>query len=500
MEIEYIVVQAGGKGSRLGKLTRNKPKALVPVDNLPLLFHLFRKYPNKKFIVIGDYLYDVLERYLDTFAEADYTLIDARGHQGTCSGLRQAFAEIPRGEAFMLIWCDLVLPEDYEFPEKPGNYVGISGDFVCRWKYENHVFAEEPSAEYGVAGHFIFTDKTVVEDVPEEGEFVRWLGEKGLLFASWKLRRTKEYGVLSAYAEQEKKCRPFNRITQEGACIVKEPLDEQGRQLAVREKRWYARVGQYRLSCIPRIYQTDPLRMEKIDGVNIYEYAPAHEEKRQILRKLVGCLKAVHALEGCPADAESYYEAYIGKTYKRLDRIRGLVPFADDRTVRINGADCPNIFYLREEVEKRIERYMPDEFRLLHGDCTFSNMLLRQDGTPVLIDPRGYFGTTEYYGDPAYDWVKLYYSIAGNYDQFNLKRFTLRIESEEVWLETESNHWEDMEDEFFNLLAGEVSREQIRLLHALVWLSLTTYAWEDYDSVCGAFYRGLYLLREVMEQ
>ena len=467
-----------------------------------MLFHLFRRYPDRKFIVIGDYRYDVLERYLRTFAEVEYTLIDAGGHQGTCAGLRRAFEQIPPGEAFMLIWCDLVLPPEYAFPEKTGNYIGISGNFVCRWKYENRVFAEEASAEYGVAGQFIFADKAAVEAVPEDGEFVRWLKEQeqSLVLEPKRLYGTKEYGVPEAYDRQERKCRPFNRITQDGACIVKEPLDEQGRQLAARERRWYAKVGQYRLPNIPRIYQTDPLRMEKIDGCNIYECASAHEEKRQILEKLIACLRTVHALVGCPADAASYYEAYVGKTYRRLDKIRDLVPFARDRTVRINGVDCPNIFYLREEVERRTASYMPSEFRLLHGDCTFSNMMLRQDGTPVLIDPRGYFGTTEYYGDPAYDWVKLYYSIAGNYDQFNLKRFTLRIESGEVFLETASNHWEDMEDEFFALLADEVSREQIRLLHALVWLSLTTYAWEDYDSICGAFYRGLYLLREVMEQ
>ena len=35
-------------------LTRNKPKALVPVNNLPMILHLFRKYPDKKFIIIGN--------------------------------------------------------------------------------------------------------------------------------------------------------------------------------------------------------------------------------------------------------------------------------------------------------------------------------------------------------------------------------------------------------------------------------------------------------------
>ena len=69
MDPQYIIVQAGGKGTRMEQLTRNKPKALVPVNNLPMLFHLFRRYPDKTFIVIGDYKYTVLERYLETFAE-----------------------------------------------------------------------------------------------------------------------------------------------------------------------------------------------------------------------------------------------------------------------------------------------------------------------------------------------------------------------------------------------------------------------------------------------
>ena len=134
----------------------------------------------------------------------------------------------------------------------------------------------------------------------------------------------------------------------------------------------------------------------------------------------------------------------------------------------------------------------------IHGDCTFSNMLLNNNDEPVLIDPRGYFGSTELYGDPAYDWVKLYYSIVGNYDQFNRKRFELDIRPDEVLLQIESNHWEEMEQTFFDLLHGEADPEQMHLLHAVIWLSLTTYAWEDYDSICGAFYNGLYYLEEAL--
>ena len=66
-------------------------------------------------------------------------------------------------------------------------------------------------------------------------------------------------------------------------------------------------------------------------------------------------------------------------------------------------------------------------------------------------------------------------------------------------MEIASNHWECLEEEFFRLLGEEVSRKQMKLLLSIVWLSLTTYAWEDYDSVCGAFYNGLYYLEEALK-
>lgn len=503
MNFQYIVVQAGGKGTRMDVLTRNKPKALVPVDNLPMLFHLFRKYPDKKFIVIGDYKYDVLEKYLAAFAsEYDYRLVCASGRTGTCAGLSEAFALLPEDAAFMLIWSDLVLKPDFSVEALPeGDYIGLSGDFKCRWKYEDHVFAESPSYEYGVAGLFLFRNKAFADDLPESGEFVRWLSEKPTEYGTLSAAGTKEYGLISEYRKlQPAKCRPFNRLTVLDGKLMKTGIDANGRALAVREKAWYQKVQQLGFGNIPQIYSYEPFTMELIDGKNIYEYTDLDDESRkQVIDKLVRCLKQLHSYEQCSADRASFDEAYLGKTFARLEKIKGLVPFADREYIVINGRKCRNVFFCRKEVEQLFEGLMPEKFVLLHGDCTFSNMMLRNETLePVLIDPRGYFGKTELYGDPAYDWAKLYYSVAGNYDLFNLKKFDLDIRDEDVTLKIESDGWEHMADYLLSLVSDEVSERQIKAIHAIIWLSLTTYAWEDYDSVCGAFYNGLLYLEEVL--
>ncbi len=500
MNPKYIIVQAGGKGTRLEHLTKNKPKALVPVDNLPMLFHLFRKYPQSNYIIIGDYCYNVLERYLAAFAQVKYQLICATGYEGTCAGLSQAMALIPPKTPFLLIWSDLILPKDFSLPEGQGNYIGIAKDFPCRWKYEEGVFTKERSDTFGVAGLFYLEESAALSDVPLEGEFVRWLSTKRYCFSTLPLYRVKEYGLLSEYNKLETaRCRPFNRIGIDGDLFVKEPLDKQGEELARREIAWYRYVEGKRFPNIPKVVSYHPLKMEYIQGRPIYECEGlSSKEKSSILRQIIDCLKSLQGIAEAPFEPESYQEAYVGKTFQRLKKVRQLVPFAEDRTVMINGRSCRNVFQYQKELEQALREYAPATFRFIHGDCTFSNIMLREDGTPVLIDPRGYFGHTELLGDPAYDWAKLYYSIVGNYDQFNRKHFDLTIGEKGVQLKIASNGWEGLEDEFFGLLQGEVTPRQIKLLHAIIWLSLTTYAWENYDSICGAFYNGLYYLEEVL--
>ena len=161
MNVDYIIVQAGGKGTRLEHLTKNKPKSLVPINNLPMLFHLFYKYPSKKFIIIGDYKIEVLKKYLNTFAKVNYLIIDASKHKGTCAGIKDALKIIPENASFMLIWSDLILSKEFEFPNEKNNYIGISKDFPCRWKYEKNIFKEEKSDTNGVAGLFIFNNKKI---------------------------------------------------------------------------------------------------------------------------------------------------------------------------------------------------------------------------------------------------------------------------------------------------------------------------------------------------
>ena len=176
-----IIIQAGGKGTRLGDLTLNRPKCIVPVNNLPIIFHMFKKYPQAEFIIIGDYKFEVLEKYLETFSNAKFVLIKALGEGNIC-GIKEALNFVNKNEQFMLIWSDLILGDkfDLEKLDKSKCYIGLSQSFKCSWSFKNGELKKVPSTDNGVAGCYIFNNKNELQNIPQTGSFTSWLANSGI--------------------------------------------------------------------------------------------------------------------------------------------------------------------------------------------------------------------------------------------------------------------------------------------------------------------------------
>ncbi|WP_096029780.1 NTP transferase domain-containing protein [Campylobacter lanienae] len=498
-----IIVQAGGKGTRLEKLTLNKPKALVSVNNKPIIFYLFDKFPRCKFIIIGDYKFNVLEKYLKIFAkDVDYTLLQTTKN-GTLSGISDALKLCDDGSRVILSWCDLILSENLNLPNNDENYIGISNDFECRWSFKDNKFIKEPSYEDGVAGFFIFKNKNELVNIPDSGEFVAFLSTLNIKFKRLNLQGSKEIGTMLSYEDinLNLKTRPFNSLIFEDSKAIKKPLNETGEKLAKNECLWYEHVNKFNYKNIPNIYSFKPLIMQKIMGKNIYEYdCLLYSQKLNIIKQIIESLKELHSLNGKQeVNINDVYDTYLNKTFDRINLVRELIPFAQNEFIKINKHYYKNPFFMKNEIKSAIDKIMPKYFTLIHGDPTFSNILYDNFNKKVIfIDPRGYFGKTKFFGDPSYDYAKLYYSLKENYDFFNLKKFSLEISDKEVNFAIKKGDFGDLEDEFFNL--SSQNRYKIKLLCALIYLSLTTYANDDYDSICTSFYNGTILLNEALEQ
>lgn len=501
MNAEYIIIQAGGKGTRLQNLTKNKPKAIVPVNNLPIIFHIFKKYPDKKFIIIGDYKFDILQKYLQTFANAQYLLVHTK-EQGNNAGIREALSYIPDKVPFMLIWSDLILSETFDVSNaEKGCHIGISENFSCSWSFENGKMEKVTSKEHGVAGCFTFEQKELLKDIPVSGSFAKWLSESGIVLEEFSMQGSMETGSIDAIRSidsGENRCRPYNHMEFTKDKVIKTGLTKEGKDLINRELLWYKAVSDYGFDEIPKIYSYEPLTMEKIDGENIFKAKLDDEQKKETIDRLIDSLQRLHGYEKAEKDIFGLQEDYFNKTIKRIQGIRDVIPFTNEKYITINGKKCRNVFFFQDELQAKVKELLYDaEFGPIHGDCTLTNTMIDRTGKIYFIDARGYFGKRAIFGDVYYDWAKLYYSINGKFDQFNIKNFNLEISANSVELEIAASGWEHLTEYFLNRI-DHCDISKIKLIHAIVWLSLASHAWEDYDSLCAAFYHGTLLLEECL--
>ena len=500
-----IIVQAGGLGTRMKHLAETKPKSLIAAKYLPLIFHMFERFRGDEFVIVGDYKFDVFDNYLATFAnDIRYVLIKAQT-KGNAAGLKEAIALVPSGEPFMVIWSDIILSERFAVHDiKKGCQVGVA-DFPCSWSLVDGRLVHQQHAGKGVAGLYVFDDKGWFDGFPEGGSFTDWLANRGVPLHPLSLMGSIDVGTLEAYREIDtsaNRCRPYNRIAFSDGRVTKTGLTPEAEKLIAAEVAWYARMQEYGFTAVPKLYGTAPLTMERIEGDSVFAATLDAGEKAAALVRIVDALGALHALDERPSSPWDLYHEYHTKTLMRLHGVARAIPFALDTTIIINGVNCVNVLRAPHRLRHAVQCHLMDtRYAPIHGDCQLTNILIAGDGRVTFIDPRGYFGASAVLGDVRYDWAKLYYSVEGNFDQFNIKNYELSIDERGVRYAIGSNGWEHLTGEMLARVSrGEANATQIELIHAVIWLSMASHAWEDFDSMCVAFYNGTLLLQRWMEE
>lgn len=497
---KHIIVQAGGKGTRLGYHTLNKPKCLVSVAGKPMLYHLFAAFPDAHFYIIGDYLFDVLEAYLQTNPpNVQYTLIQADG-SGTCSGIEQARNVLPsRSTPFTLLWSDLYIPKPIHL-DVPSytNGLGVVNGLACRWSLDQEgELVESARDQSGVAGIYVIGAPEFFPTLPNSGELVRFLQQSRWDFIPFPLQGVHEIGTLAAMADISKEAmhsRYFNEVHVVGQTVIKRSRIPETETLIATEIKWYESVQSHGFRHTPQIRNRNPFTMDHIQGEHPFLLKPDEPQRQRILNKLLDAFAELHGLAQIPFDSAATWNVYYEKTWERLRKVEKMLPLTQ-KEFQINGRYVKNWLNDEATLASAVAALPQTSFCPIHGDPTFSNTLITPEENVVFIDPRGYFANHFIYGDPLYDYAKVYYSLVGNYDQFNRRQFRLEEHGPKISLEIPPSSWLDTEELF--LEAVPYDKASLKLVHAVIWLALTGYVLDDIDSIRGSFYRGLMELEEV---
>ena len=318
-----VIVQAGGRGSRLRHHTWNKPKCLVSVRGKPLLYHLFDKFPDNDFIVIGDYAFDQLEKYLEVNPPGvNYKLIKTN-KKGTISGIKEALSLVNDSDV-LVTWSDLIINDLPDIKSDSCCLVTTSA-FTCRWCVQSDgTLAEIPGDKNGVTGIFYFKDKKILDTLPEEGEFVKWFSKNINLFETVESNDLEELGDFHNIELQNERLgfsRFFNDVRISDDTVQKTCIDSKYKNLIDNELSWYKSITDLGFRRIPNIISTESYTMTRIKGNHAFDMSDlGTREKRAVLSDYLDALINLHDLGTKESNEEEIIDVYINKTIKRVEK------------------------------------------------------------------------------------------------------------------------------------------------------------------------------------
>ncbi|OGF69627.1 hypothetical protein A3H65_04030 [Candidatus Giovannonibacteria bacterium RIFCSPLOWO2_02_FULL_45_14] len=189
--IDTAVILAGGKGLRLMPDTQDKPKAMVPILNRPLIEWIIlwlKKYDVKNIVVSVDHKKEVLKEYLGNGEKLGVNISynDHSGAADTGDAFRSVFKNINLPETFLAMNGDQITDMDIKkFAEHHEKYKPVATIYATPTKIpygiiqhgDEHTitgFQEKPVMKNIMmnTGIYIF-DKSIGEHLPENGPIER---------------------------------------------------------------------------------------------------------------------------------------------------------------------------------------------------------------------------------------------------------------------------------------------------------------------------------------
>ena len=275
-----------------------------------------------------------------------------------------------------------------------------------------------------------------------------------------------------------------------------------------KETNWFKVAQKLFPENVPEVYKVDvkseqgisSFEMEYIEGDNLFEWINKQTEisvVKSVFQDLINIYKnKVHKVKK-KVIFKDIKQMYFEKPLKALD-FYSKNQNSDYQEYIINNKKYFHPKKTIHEVYGKLKHdLMNTSFTLIHGDATFSNTLISSVSDKLyLVDPRGGFGSTEFYGDHRYDFAKLYYSIVGNFDSLNNGFFKVSKENNKYTYEIRTIPFAKELEKMFITEIGE-DKVLVKYIHATIWLSLVPHLKNNEEQMLVAFLHGTKLLNDL---
>lgn len=185
------IILTGGKGERLGSLTSNCPKGMIPIEGKPILeyqIEWLKKHGIKKVIFACGYLHEKIQEHFKDGVrfglEVDYSI--EKEQLGRGGALKNAWEKLDTGRNVVItngdIYTEIDLKKVISVHNEKIKQKGIKAT-ICLFPYvssygvvlvdgENLInsFQEKPILHYWINGGIYIFEHEVGEYLPEKGD------------------------------------------------------------------------------------------------------------------------------------------------------------------------------------------------------------------------------------------------------------------------------------------------------------------------------------------
>ena len=420
-----VLLLAAGKGERLGNLTANINKALLPINNRAIISSIINKFPiSHEIIVALGYKGNVIKEYCKLAhpnRKFIFVNIDDINSNNSGPGYSALKCKEYLNRPFYLAVADCII--DSELPPQDGNWLGvyptsypekystvksdIKGNILDFTNKSSKGFKDAFIGLASILEYDVFWDE--LENNMQSGEIVsafsnpskysnfsikrlKWL-DTGTLDD---LNRTKDYfndNPLSLHKET-------NEITYKEHKFIKFHPDQNN----IQNKSKRAKILK---NLIPSEFTNTNnfISYNWEDGKTLYNYNDINLYEKFLSTLNSNILKS----KTWVGDEELYKSFYITKTKNRRDKfINRFGKKYYTKKYNINGHNYDSLenILLGINLDKLYNNPM---YSLFHGDLQFDNIIYNKENDSFkYIDWRESFGGSTKGGDVYYDLSKLY--------------------------------------------------------------------------------------------
>lgn len=505
--MKTLIIPCAGKSKRLTNYYF--PKCLLPVNQRPILFQIISFWKEKideVIIVLNTSSGKLIKNYIETyFQDKDLDIKYCYQHgAGTYFAIKDAIS-IAKNKEYILNWSDILLKSPITGVDFSKNFLLTSNLSSCRWEFRNNTFYKHKknsvSSKDGIIGIFNiaslpidFLNHPIILDT--EVEILEYLNPKDFLEILYEdfldIGDSYKYSENIRFSENIRAFGSSNHIVITETEVIKNTCNE---KLSINEENWYKSTN---FSFTPKVINYSPLTLQRIkNSSTVADWLEKNPNKeKETISKIFEILKEIHNYKPVKNSTfEDSYIQYFKKTIYRLDRINFLFQ-KFNKKLTINGINYKNPKDLLIKNKKNILDIFTPEFRLIHGDLQLSNLLIDDKNNFYVIDPRGYFGNSKLYGDPMYDFAKLYYGFCGMWNKFQKGMSKVRYVNGSFYINPliSGENLDYRRALFFKeskkVNYSEVTKEKIDILHSIIWLSVCDYISNDVLSSLYGYLNG----------